>query len=119
MVVGKLESGQYKTRASLESVLTVRRYIPSRAENQKIRKRCRRVPRRCCDDAENRRINVIDRDRANIHKLGQVVFVRNVVSVPRHYVKGRMLLCAFEELATKLVDNLPRFHCDLVVCHGV
>jgi hypothetical protein len=62
---------------------------------------------------------MVDRNGAHINKLCQIVLVRDIVSVPCHYIKGRMLLGAAEELATKFVHNLPRLFLDFVFCDWV
>jgi hypothetical protein len=97
----------------------VRSNIPPRAKNQKVRKRRGWVPRGRGQNAENRRVDVVDRDRTDIDKLGQVVLVWDVVSVPCDYIEGRVLLRAAEELAAELVHDLPSLLLDLILRNGV
>jgi hypothetical protein len=54
-------------------------------------------------------------DGSNIDEFGQIVLVRNVVSVPRYDVEWRVLLGALEELAAKLVDDFPMCLFDLIL----
>jgi hypothetical protein len=57
---------------------------------------------------------MIDGDRSNIDKLGQIVFVRHIVAMPGDYIKGGMALRALEELAAELIDNFPASALDFV-----
>ena len=58
---------------------------------------------------------MVYRDGSNVDELGQIVLIRDVVSVPRYDIEWRVLLGALEELAAKLVDDFPRFLFDLVL----
>lgn len=44
-------------------------------------------------------------DRVDDHKVGQIVFVGSVVSMPSDHVKGTMTLDGLEETAAVLVDH--------------
>jgi len=104
---------------ALPTLPTVRSNIPPGAEDQKVRKRRGWVSRGRRQNTENRRVNVVNRDRTNIDKLRQVVLVWHIVAVPCNYVKGRVLLRTAEELAAKLVHDLPRLLFNLVLRDGV
>jgi len=111
---GMLNIHQYSLQVTPIDVHTVRCNIPSRTEDQKVRKRCCWIPRWCSHNAEDRRINVIHRDRPDVDKLCQIVLVRNIVPMPCHNIKRRVLLRAFEKPAAELVQNLPSFLLDFV-----
>lgn len=59
---------------------------------------------------------MVHRDGTHVHEFRQIVLVRDIVSMPRNDVKWRVLLCAVEELATKLVHNVPVFLLNLIFC---
>ena len=57
---------------------------------------------------------MVDGDGAHVDEFGQVVLVRDVVSMPGDDVEGRVVLCALEELAAELIDDLPRLLLDFI-----
>jgi hypothetical protein len=93
--------------------------IPSRTEDQKVCERRSWVARRSRQDAKNGRINVIDRNRTNIDELRQVVLVRDIVAVPRDDIEWGVFLLTDEKFAAQLVNDLPRFLLNLVLCDWV
>lgn len=48
---------------------------------------------------------MVEFDRVNDHKIGQVVFVRNVIAVPSDDIERTVLLDGLEEMAAVLVDD--------------
>lgn len=58
---------------------------------------------------------MVDRDGANVDKLRKVIFVRHVVTMPCDYIERTMVLLALEELAPKLVDDIPW----VVISHSI
>lgn len=50
---------------------------------------------------------MVDGNRTDIDKLGQIVFVGHIVSVPGDHIEGTGVLATLEELASELVYNLP------------
>lgn len=62
---------------------------------------------------------MIDADASDVHKLGQIVLVRHVVSMPSHDIEGGVVLGALEELAAELVDNFPGRLLDFIVGNWV
>lgn len=49
---------------------------------------------------------MIEANRIDDHKFGQIIFVRNVVSVPGDHIKRGMRLCGHKEGALKFRHNL-------------
>ena len=112
----------------------MRCYVPPGREDQEICKRGGRIAGAGCEDAEDGGVDVVDGDGAHVDKFGQVVLVRNlheeltgewidgarfmgatyIVTVPCHNIERRMVLCALEELAPKLVNDFPRLLLNLV-----
>lgn len=62
---------------------------------------------------------MVNGDRAHVDELCQVILVRNVVAMPRHYIEWRMLLRAAKKLAAELVHNLPWLFLDLILRNWV
>lgn len=61
--VGKLATVSINMPSQLLPILlTVRSNIPPGTEDQKVRKRCRRVSRGRGQNTENRRVDVVNRD---------------------------------------------------------
>lgn len=58
---------------------------------------------------------MVDGNRTNINKLGQIILVRDVVSMPRDDVERRVFLFADEKLASQLVHDFPRRLFNLVL----
>lgn len=57
--------------------------IPSRGESEEVSNRRGEIAGFCRKHTEDRRINVVDRDRANIDKLGQIIFIGDLKCVSR------------------------------------
>lgn len=96
----------------------VRGDVPARREDEEVGERRVEVARLGREHAEDGRVDVVDRDGADIDEFRQVVLVRNVVPVPGDDVEGAVVLCALEELAAELVHDLPWLLLDLVLRHG-
>ena len=89
------------------------RDIPSRAEDQKVHQRVVGYLRLRCQHAEDRRIDVIFRDAADIHKLLQRVFIGHItgvsqVSREKAWHSGKL------EQRTFRARRRHRMACDLV-----
>lgn len=82
-------------------------YQPSRREYDKITGCLAWILSLCCQNCEDGRVWVVVRNRANSIKLFQVILIGSVVSMPSHYIKGRVMLFILEELALELIDNSP------------
>jgi hypothetical protein len=48
---------------------------------------------------------VIVSDRVDDHKIGQIVFIRSVISMPSHHVVGTVILNSLEEMTAVFVDH--------------
>ena len=99
-------------------------YVPSFSEQQNVGEGHARLFRFRSENAEDRRINVIPRDTANINELRCIILVRNVarlrgpvsdfylrfscdlLSVPRYDIEGRMFLVADVHLTCHSVSSL-------------
>lgn len=53
----------------------VRRYVPAGGEDEEIGEGSSRIAGAGCEDAEDGRINVVDRDGTDVDELGQIVLV--------------------------------------------
>lgn len=93
--------------------------VPARGKDEEVGKRGWWVTRLCGQDAEDTRVNVVNRDGSDVDKLGEIVLVRDIIAVPGNDVEWTVLLGPPEELAAKLVDNLPAFPHDLVLGLGM
>jgi hypothetical protein len=92
----------------------VARYVPPWRENKEISEWSCRISRWGGKHAEDGWIDVVDGDGADVDELGEVVLVWDVVTVPSHDVKGRVVLNALEELAAEFVDDLPWLLLDFI-----
>jgi hypothetical protein len=95
----------------------VRRDIPSRTEDQEISKGCSGRLGLGSENAEDRRVDMVFRNRPNIHELlhgilvwhvaiqksiritSRLVLSCSLLSVPCHNVEGRVLLLTNKQLA--------------------
>lgn len=93
--------------------------IPSRGEDQEISKGSCGISRRGGKNAENGRVDMVHGDGAHVDKLGQVVLVGYIVAMPGDDIERRVGLLAHEELATQLVNDLPRLFLNLVLGYGM
>ena len=59
---------------------------------------------------------MVDRDGSDVDKLGEVVLVRHVVSVPGYDIEGTVALGTLEELAAQLVRDGPRIVVGNLIC---
>lgn len=57
----------------------VRCYVPAGGEDEEIREWSGWVARFGCEDAENRGVDMVHRDRADVDKFGQVILVRHLL----------------------------------------
>ena len=63
---------------------------------------------------------MIHGDGPDVDELGEIILVGHVVPMPSNHIKRGVILSTAEELATKLVNNLPRIIVgDLELCLGV
>lgn len=58
----------------------MRGYVPPRTEDQEVDQWSGRVPRLCCQDAEDTWVDVIHRDGSHIHKFREIIFVGHLIN---------------------------------------
>ena len=44
-------------------------------------------------------------DRVDDHKIGQIVFIGSVISMPSYHIKGTVILSSLEEVTAVFVDH--------------
>jgi hypothetical protein len=95
----------------IRRAVRVARDILAGREDENIRERRSGIARSIDQDAEDRRVDMVDGYRPYVDKLRQIVLVRHIVVMPSHHIKRRMQLMALEELNPPAYTPHPTPHC--------